>query len=201
MGGTHSWHVLFALGTTRTRNAFTRGFPGPGSTCTERGVAPGNTSGRHCFVGVISAPCSFLQGPSGRVCGASSAVRVQCKSAECWADPSTRCTTPHNWRTPHVFCCRCGMVSWPLGRWGTGTWRIRGAPIFLRPAPPCDIPSGGCFFTGPWTVPRSSLRMLRRVAAFCRPLRCCFRVRGAQSLVYWGCVGCGRCRLYVSGAQ
>ena len=28
-----------------------------------------------------------------------------------------------------------------------------------------------CFFTGPWTVTRSSLRMLRRVAAFCRPLR------------------------------
>ena len=35
----------------------------------------------------------------------------------------------------------------------------------------CDIPSGCCFFTGPWTVTRSSLRMLRRVAAFCRPLR------------------------------
>ena len=29
--------------------------------------------------------------------------------------------------------------------------------------PLCDIPSGGCFFTGPWTVTRSSLRMLRRV--------------------------------------
>ena len=38
-------------------------------------------------------------------------------------------------------------------------------------APPCDIPSGCCSFTGPWTVTRSSLRMLRRVAAFCRPLR------------------------------
>ena len=36
-------------------------------------------------------------------------------------------------------------------------------------APLCEIPSGGCFFTGPWT--RSSLRVLRRVAAFCRPLR------------------------------
>ena len=46
-------------------------------------------------------------------------------------------------------------------------------PRGLRPPPPppCDIPSGFCFFTGPWTVPRSSLRMLRRVAAFCRPLR------------------------------
>ena len=37
--------------------------------------------------------------------------------------------------------------------------------------PLCDIPSGCCFFTGPWTVTRSSIRMLRRVAAFCRPLR------------------------------
>ena len=35
----------------------------------------------------------------------------------------------------------------------------------------CDIPSGCCSFTGPWTVTRSPLRMLRRVAAFCRPLR------------------------------
>ena len=33
------------------------------------------------------------------------------------------------------------------------------------------MPSGCCFFTGPWTVTRSSLRMLRRVAAFCWPLR------------------------------
>ena len=37
--------------------------------------------------------------------------------------------------------------------------------------PLCDIPSGCCSFTGPWTVTRSSLRMLRQVAAFCRPLR------------------------------
>ena len=36
--------------------------------------------------------------------------------------------------------------------------------------PLCDIPSGCCFFMGPWTVTRSSLRMLRRVCAFCRPL-------------------------------
>ena len=39
------------------------------------------------------------------------------------------------------------------------------------PSPLCDIPSGCCSFTGPWTVTRSSLRMLRRVTAFCRPLR------------------------------
>ena len=39
------------------------------------------------------------------------------------------------------------------------------------PPPLCDIPYGCCSFTGPWTVTRSSLRMLRRVAAFCRPPR------------------------------
>ena len=50
-------------------------------------------------------------------------------------------------------------------------------PVLLVPpvasascTPLCDIPSGCCSFTGPWTA-RSSLRMLRRVAAFCRPLR------------------------------
>ena len=43
--------------------------------------------------------------------------------------------------------------------------------IFLYPYPLCDIPSGCCSFTGPWTVTRSSLRMVCRVAAFCRPLR------------------------------
>ena len=37
--------------------------------------------------------------------------------------------------------------------------------------PLCDIPFGYCFFTGPWTVTRSSIRMLRRVATFCRPLQ------------------------------
>ena len=46
------------------------------------------------------------------------------------------------------------------------------APGTRNPPPPlCDIRSGCCSFTGPWTVTRSSLRMLRRVATFCRPLR------------------------------
>ena len=40
-----------------------------------------------------------------------------------------------------------------------------------NPPPLCDIPFGCCFFTGAWTSTHSSLRMLRRVAAFCRPLR------------------------------
>ena len=38
----------------------------------------------------------------------------------------------------------------------------------------CDIPSGCC--TGPWTATQSSLRVLRRAAAFCRPLRPVFRL-------------------------
>ena len=53
-------------------------------------------------------------------------------------------------------------------------WRSEDAPPLTRAQeapPPSDIPSGCCSFTGPWTVTRSSLRMLRRVAAFCRPLR------------------------------
>ena len=41
----------------------------------------------------------------------------------------------------------------------------------LTPPPPCDIPSGCCSFKGTWTFTRSSLRMLRQIAAFCRPLR------------------------------
>ena len=46
------------------------------------------------------------------------------------------------------------------------------APFPAPPPPPlCDIPSDCCSFTGPWTVTCSSLRMLRRVATFCRPLR------------------------------
>ena len=58
---------------------------------------------------------------------------------------------------------------WPEAPWGGGgglaSWDPRSRPSL------CDIPSGCCSFTGPWTVTRSSLRMLRRVAAFCQPLR------------------------------
>ena len=55
-------------------------------------------------------------------------------------------------------------------------FRVRGAQSLVcrgcaECAPLCDIPSGCCSFTGPWTVTRSSLRMLRRVATVCRPLR------------------------------
>ena len=44
-------------------------------------------------------------------------------------------------------------------------------PVSGSKAPLRDIPFGCCFFTGPWTVTHSSLRMLRRVTAFCWPLR------------------------------
>ena len=47
---------------------------------------------------------------------------------------------------------------------GEGWWGDESTPL-------CDILSGCCSFTGPWTVTRSSLHMLRLVAAFCRPLR------------------------------
>ena len=64
-------------------------------------------------------------------------------------------------RTPDQRCGTCATSGRSRLLWG----RACTAP------PPCDIPSGCCSFTGPWTVTRSSLRMLRRVAAFCRPLR------------------------------
>ena len=49
--------------------------------------------------------------------------------------------------------------------------RLRNFGTKTEIAPLCDIPSGCCSFTGPWTVTCSSLRMLRRVATFCQPLR------------------------------
>ena len=79
------------------------------------------------------------------------------------------------------------------GAAGARCWaRGGGSGFSLRPArlaPPCDIPSGCCFFTGPRTVTRSSLRMLRRVAAFCRPLQPVLRLVSfprPHQLVHWG---------------
>ena len=58
------------------------------------------------------------------------------------------------------------------GSWVRKAWRRRPeCPISSFPSPLYDIPSGCCSFTGPWTVTRSSLRMLRQVATFCRALR------------------------------
>ena len=56
---------------------------------------------------------------------------------------------------------------------GPGPRQRAAEPLRAPPPPPrlCDIPSGGGFFTGPWAVTSSSLRMLRWGAAFCRSLR------------------------------
>ena len=43
-------------------------------------------------------------------------------------------------------------------------------PLGGMKPPLCDIPSGCCFFTGPWKITCCSLRMLCQVAAVCRPL-------------------------------
>ena len=73
-------------------------------------------------------------------------------------------------------CRACVVAPWfpiPLRRFGAlGDWGVRSSLQFCPPPPPlCDITSRCCFFTGPWTVTRSSLRMLRRVAALCPLLR------------------------------
>ena len=71
----------------------------------------------------------------------------------------------------------CAVVLVLFLFWGGGSRpgalarRCRLVPGLSNDDPLCDIPSGCCSFTGPWTVTRSSLRMLRRVATFCRPLR------------------------------
>ena len=59
--------------------------------------------------------------------------------------------------------------------------------------PLCDIPSGCCLFTGPWTVTRTSLRMLRRVAAFCRPLQPVMEPRGWCAGAVLDVAGCAVC--------
>ena len=68
---------------------------------------------------------------------------------------------------------RPARALWPIhtGVRARALARPTRAPWPTPYAPLCDIPSGCCSFTAPWTVTRSSLRMLRRVAAFCRPLR------------------------------
>ena len=88
---------------------------------------------------------------------------ARCRLLPCF-DGQTRAR-----HSPH----RAGDQSETRCMW-TGSWSREPCPVPLRaaiPCPLCDIPSGCCSFTGPWTVTRSSLRMLRRVAAFCRPLR------------------------------
>ena len=110
-----------------------------------------------------------LRSPAGHGTGIQITVRprhsattVGCQPAACYPPDAAGC----------VDGPRIGLdaprPSTPCPAPSTATalrWRRR------PPPPPCDIPSDCCFFTGPWTVTRSSLRMLRRVAAFCRLLR------------------------------
>ena len=72
--------------------------------------------------------------------------------------------------TPIPNCKRFGAVT--VGHRGQAGGGCRSHMGTVAPPPPlCDILSDCCSFTGPWTVSCSSLRMLRRVAAFCLPLR------------------------------
>ena len=109
----------------------------------------------------------------GRLLGKSSEPTFWC--------PSSPIATIRNsvQQPPELLLC---PAAGPRSRreWGMGTWRPQsnppGATTILRTVtsglnPLCDIPSRCCSFTGPWTVTHSSLRMLRRVTAFCRPLR------------------------------
>ena len=61
-------------------------------------------------------------------------------------------------------------MGWVVQKGGRGGGLVS-ALTGKAPPPLCDIPSSCCCFTGPWTVTHSSLRMLRRVAGFCQPLR------------------------------
>ena len=119
--------------------------------------------------------------------------------------PATPTSTIHRSLTPSTERTTAGSEFRLLGRGSPsfGGWGSeRGGP-----APLCDIPSGCCSFTGPWTSPvlpfaccvgaLLSVDRCGRCSRWCR-----FRVRGAQRLVCRGCVGCGgMCRLRVSGAQ
>ena len=103
--------------------------------------------------------------PEGRGGGGARVSRGSIPQLRIATPPSPTSTPPprgHTRRNPqHVAPGRAPGRTRP-------TARLQGLP---PPPPPCDIPSGCCSFMGPWTVPRSSLRMLRQVAAFCRLLR------------------------------
>ena len=69
------------------------------------------------------------------------------------------------------LCALCGCYSMdPSVATGQQSFTNE-AGVRVYGTPLCDTLSACCFFTGPWTVTRSSLRLWRRVAAFCRPLR------------------------------
>ena len=70
-----------------------------------------------------------------------------------------------------VCDCGCGERGGQLSECEWNVCPTAHSCSILPPPPLCDIPLGRCLFTRPWTVTRSSLRMLRRVTVFCRPLQ------------------------------
>ena len=82
----------------------------------------------------------------------------------------------HNHITGTVVLCWCLVLSVAGGGGGVLSREKKAASGFCEwtggpSIPLCDIPSGCCFFAGPWTVTRSSPRVLHQVAVLCRPLQ------------------------------
>ena len=179
----------------RTLVALSEGVPRPylrrgrgGTTCTPQ-------NDRHVAPVFVRYMCSGGKTLLGRGHGASTPRNSPAPSdKKRWGIRGHRRCPAHplgpvQWRTPHKQRTQLRQRGpWGNGRRCSAHWRAMcvGVTPTLRPLgtptgplwppptplhPPCDIPSGCCSFTGPWTVTRSSLRMLRRVAAFCRPLR------------------------------
>ena len=155
----------------------------------------------HCADRPSQAPKSRAKRDPGSGCGVSPPTASSSGPA---MGHYRRCAPPHarrckRRRTRAPVPLRHGQLQLPSG--GSGPLQLSA----LAPPPPlCDIPFGCCSFTGPWTVTRSSLCMLRWVAAFCWPLRPVLLLVSfprSQSPVV-GVLGlCMVCRLRVSGAQ
>ena len=79
--------------------------------------------------------------------------------------------------------------------------KIAGLHVTNNPPPRCGIPSGCCFFTAPWTVTRSSLRVLRWVAAAGAPAGVVVVLAGPSSWHTGGCAGCCGGRFSVFAAH
>ena len=142
-----------------------------------RGLSRARLAG-HGPVATPVAGTSRRAGRSPRPCGVCGHL-VEGGGAGCLLMARSACTAlggccsaRTSWFPCVLLCVLLGLVSLPcVGRLCAQLLCCLRFSQFRPPPPLCDIPSGCCFFTGPWTVTRSSLRMLCRVAAFCRPLR------------------------------
>ena len=141
-----------------------------------------SNAGAACYPSGPSAPnaaaISLISRPYVHPSGGCTGVQGQ--DMRVWAGMQYDAVIQGRWDTPRPHVCSAHTPADSTGPYKRLTGRpVGGGESFgalekpqLPPPPPlCDIPSGCCSFTGPWTVTRSSLRMLRRVAAFCRPLR------------------------------